>query len=111
MISDGLPRHLYLSFSFSLVTTFLLWQKEKKLELELLLRLAIVSNLATTFVTIVETFPPFPLVNVGNEKIRPHEETSTLREERGVSTNINEGCSICRYVHWIKHVKRRSKGN
>ena len=25
--------------------------------------------LQTTFVTIVETFPPFPLVNVGNDKI------------------------------------------
>ena len=50
---------------------------------------------ATTFVTIVGTFPSFPLVNVGNENIRPHEETSTLREERGVSTTeFDEGCGL-----------------
>ena len=48
----------------------------------------------TTFVTIVETFPPFPLVSVGHEKIRPHEETSTLRGERGVSAKLDEGCSF-----------------
>ena len=47
---------------------------------------------ATTFVTIVETFPTFPLVNVGHEKIRPHEETSTLRGEQGVSGKLHEGC-------------------
>ena len=46
---------------------------------------------ATIFVTIVTTFPPFPLVNVGNEKIRQHEETSILRGQRGVSTKLDEG--------------------
>ena len=49
---------------------------------------------ARIFVTIVTTFPPFPHVDVGNEKIRQHEETSTLRGQGGVSTKLDEGCRL-----------------